>query len=134
MSTPSSNLLAQALTVIKPSPIKFFKTLGRSSNDIGLLVSQYADPVTVMASVQAVARNVYEQFGLDFQKNYIQIWLQVGVIDINRDTSGDQVDWNCRRYECKSDDNWYNVDGWMSVMCVDIGKALPIPVPFIPPP
>ena len=133
MLVPSSNLLNIALTVINPMPVTYFKFKDRTNNDIGLLVTSYEEGVVVYGSVQAVPRSVYEQFGLDFQKNYVSLWVRQSVIDINRNQSGDQIEWAGRRFECKSETNWYNMDGWTEVLCVDVGKALPKKVAFVDP-
>jgi len=130
---PSSNILAQALTVIHPMPVKYFQFTGRGVNDIGLDVSTYADPITVYGSVQAVNRSVYENLGLDWQKNYVNLFMKRLITDINRNQSGDQIEWMGRRFECKSETNWYNIDGWVEVLCVDIGAALPPKIAFVDP-
>ncbi len=133
MSVPGSNILAQAFRVIRPQPVKYFKWTGRTVNDIGLDVATYADPITLNGSVQAVGRNVYEQLGLDWQKNYINFYIKQRATDINRNQSGDQLEFCGRRYEAKSEANWFGIDGWVYILCVDIGPAT-IPVTLYVPP
>lgn len=121
---PGANLLSQALTVIAPSACLHFATTGRSLNSVGQWVSSYADPVSIFASVQAVPRNVYKMMGLDWQKSYVQFYSISLVQDLTRDTSGDLLEWNGRRYELQSKNDWRPIDGWAGVVGVDVGVAV----------
>jgi hypothetical protein len=124
MIVPSSDLLGLAFSVIASTPFKYFAYRGRSLNEIGLYVSEYFDPIMLHGSIQAVSRSVYQERGLDFQKQYIEIWVEQGVFDISRDTSGDQVEWMSRRYQLTSESNWFAIDGWVSVLAVQIDTGL----------
>jgi len=124
MIVPSSDLLGLAFSIIASTTFKYFAYGTRTLNNIGLYVSEYAEPITLSGSIQAVSRSVYQERGLDFQKQYIEIWVEKGVFDISRDTSGDQVEWNGRRYQLTSESDWFSIDGWVSVLAVQIDTGL----------
>lgn len=120
---PGSNLLAQALTVIAPTQCLHWATTGRTLNSIGQWVATYAAPATIWASVQSVPRKVYRELGLDFQKSYVQFYSVTLITDLTRDTAGDLLEWNGRRYQLESKNDWKAIDGWAGVVGVDIGEA-----------
>lgn len=120
---PGSNLLAQALTVIAPTQCLHWATTGRTLNSIGQWIVTYAEPVNIWASVQAVPRKVYRELGLDFQKSYVQFYSVTLITDLTRDTAGDLLEWNGRRYQLESKNDWKAIDGWAGVVGVDIGEA-----------
>ena len=120
---PGANILKKALSVISSQTVAYYKNTGRATNDAGLDVATFAAPVNVSGSVQAVNRAKYEFLGLDFEKSYIMAYLPiVGVIDIARDLSGDQMTYGGRRYQLISSTPWM-VDGWSALLGVDIGAA-----------
>lgn len=120
MRVPYSNLLAMALKVISPSTFLLFPSPSRALNSIGMYVSSYSPPLTLSGSVQAVNRNVYQQLGLDLQKNYIEIWVSADANDIARGRSGDKVVWQGYEYQLVTEVNWRKIDGWISVMAVEV--------------
>lgn len=123
---PSSNLLATALSIIAQQSVVLHKFVSRETNEYGLDVATYADPVSVMGSMQPIARNLYDQYGLDLSKNYYTFYTKYDVSDVRRDTSGDQVTFNGRRYQVLSSLDWAAVDGWRGLLMVELG---PEPVP-----
>lgn len=120
-----SNLLSVALGIIGTSTVNIYRFTGRSRNSIGNLVSRFAAPVQAHVSVQAVPRQLMHQLGLDMQKSYIMVYAVDRISDILRDTSGDLVEWNNVFWQTESSTEWYNIDGWQSTICVDVGLAVP---------
>lgn len=131
--TPGSNLLSQALTRIAPTEIQWLQFTGRELNDVRQWVSSFADPVTILASVQAVPRSRYEALGLDYQKRYINIFSLSNIVDLARTTSGDRFIWGGRLYEVPSKTDWIPQDGWNEVVVVDVGEYI-APTPPEPTP
>lgn len=117
---PGSNLLSQALTIIARQAITYHQATGRTVNDIGQQVTTYAAPVIIYGSFQPVPRNLYEQYGLDFQKNYWTFYSLNDVQDIGRDVSNDQISFNDQRFQCESNNDWYSVDRWKGILCCQI--------------
>lgn len=120
---PGSNLYLQAIRLIKPQPIQYLKFLSRSKNAAKQWVALFADPVEVMASVQAVARSSYNELGLDFQKNYVKVFAAIDIVDLARDTAGDRFTYNGKLYQIEDQRTWFQMDGWASCTAVEVGPA-----------
>jgi len=120
---PGQNLLKMAFSVIAKTTVSYFKFAGRSLNDVGQDITTYDPPFDITGSVQEVQRDMYDKFGLDLQNSYIMFYTETNVLDVGRDVSGDQLEWNGGRYQCESDTEWHPIDGWDSVLCVRIGDA-----------
>jgi hypothetical protein len=123
VTTPGSNLLMEAFGSIDPVQIQYYAFMGRTLNMARQWVSTYAPAVPVWGSVQAVNRNKYVEFGLDFQKDYIKILVPLNAIDLDRDTSGDQFVFGGYAYKIVDDTDWYAMDGWARCMGVKTGVA-----------
>lgn len=123
MGIPGSNLLKQALKVIKPTTVKYVKFNGRVQNALRIWADQYSSPVDLTASVQAIARDKYQDLGLDLQKNYIKMWASADLIDLKRDYSGDYFIYGGVKYKLNNQTNWFIQDGWASAIAIDIGAA-----------
>lgn len=115
---PGSDLLDLALTVIASQTISYYKALDRTTNDVGQDVTEYATPVTLSGSMQPVPRRLYDAYGLDLNRTYYTFYTSNNVIDIHRDSSGDQLIYVNQRYQVESNDDWYFADGWKGVLCV----------------
>lgn len=117
---PGTNILNQALRVLGKQSFDYYAFVSRTPNSIGQDIATYANPVTSQGSVQAVPRSLYQLYGLDLQKNYINVYVSQAVLDVTRDVSGDQVVFNGHRYQCLSVTAWSAMDGWNAVLCVQI--------------
>ena len=122
-NVPSSNLLNDALTLICPEPFFIRKFISISTNDFGIDVRRYQRPVSLSGSVQAVDRKFYDQFGLDFTRRHVQVWASEDIADIYRSRAGDQIVWNGRLWEVTSEVEWFHIDGWQSVLAVEVTMA-----------
>lgn len=118
---PGSNLLATALLVIGAPTVTYYRYAGRDRNAVGQQVSTYSQE-TRKGSIQAVPRNLYEQLGLDFQKNYVWFYAVGSTQDVGRDTAGDQFDFGGNKYEVLSLTNWTPIDGWNGALAVQVDK------------
>jgi hypothetical protein len=123
MSVPGSNLLTMAFTVIAQQTISYFKENGRTLNVNGQWVTTYDAPVTIKGSFQPVAKNLYEKYGLDFQKEYFNLYAPNSIVDLDRDVSGDQIVYNSTLFQCQSNTEWFTIDGWKAILCVKLGPA-----------
>jgi hypothetical protein len=117
------NLLDLALGAISHQSVKWFRFTGRTTNAIGYDVATYAAGRTIQGSMQAVPRNQYKNLGLDFRKNYANLYASADIIDVSRGGSGDYVSWDGRKWQVESVTDWLGQDGWKAVFCVDIGAA-----------
>ncbi len=121
---PSSNLLNDALTLVCPEPFLLSRFNGTTTNDIGVDVRTYETPFVSQGSIQPVDRKFYEQFGLDFNKRHIQIWSSTDIEDIYRGRSGDQIGWNLRTWEVVGETEWFEIDGWQTIIAVQVPDNL----------
>jgi hypothetical protein len=119
MNVPGSNLLNQALRVISPSMVKYYKNTGQITNDQGLVVASYAPPVSVKGSVQAVPKSRYEAYGLDFSKNYVTFYASRMMIDLQRAKSGDKFEFAKKVFVVQDKTDWFAIDGWSGVIAVE---------------
>jgi E217 collar protein gp28 len=115
---PGANLLKTAMRAIATQPVDYYQFTGRTLNDIGMEVPTYADPVSIDGSFQPVNRNLYEQYGLDFNKYYANFYTLSDLLDVTRDVSGDQIVFNGKRYQCEANNDWFQIDGWKGVLVV----------------
>lgn len=119
---PGQNLLNMALTLIQRQAVTYYQCSGRTQNSVGQDVASYNRPVAITGSFQPVPRSLYEQYGLDLQKEYYIFYVSKDTIDVGRDVSGDQLAFNGARFQCESNNAWFPMDGWNGVICVYIGQ------------
>ena len=119
------NTLAMALKVQRKTSVDYFRFSARTTNAAGIDVTTYAAKVTITTGkVTAVNKKNYEQFGLDFSKQYINWYVQnLAAVDLARDSSGDVIETLGRRWQLVGSNLWYQLDGWDSFLAVDIGVA-----------
>jgi hypothetical protein len=127
MLVPGSNLLAMALTVIGSTPVDYFAFQSAETGPTGLDLTTYADKVTISTgSVQAVDKSRYTELGLDWAKTY-RVWyvpeLDAQSISRDPDDNGDVFETLGRRHQAVGGTDWFGIDGWLSIIGVDIGPA-----------
>lgn len=121
MSIPGQNILNMASQLILFQTIQYYQFESRALNAIGQDVATYLSVVNIIGSWQPVPRKLYIVYGLDLQKDYFTFYTSNPVLDITRDVSGDQIAFNNRRYQVESANDWFQLDGWKGVLCVDLG-------------
>jgi hypothetical protein len=128
VSIPGIDLLSVAFEVIGTQIINYRINTGREKNDQFQWVPKFDPFFDLEASIQRVPRRQYVQYNLEFQRNYVTVFASIDMIDLQRDTSGDQFIYGGRLYQLESQGTWFAQDGWAVCMAVDIGIA-----PVIPP-
>ncbi len=118
---PGSNLFNRASRLIQRKPILYFPFINRVKNNARQWVSTFGPMQEIPASVQAVPRATYVALGLDFQKNYVNVFAAVNAVDLQRDSSGDQFVFDGGVYQIESNTTWFLSDGWVECMAVLIG-------------
>lgn len=119
MIVPGGNLFLRATRLIGTNPIQYYKYKSRVLNAARQWVPSFEDPVTIYASVQAVSRDTYVRLGLDMQRNYVTIYAAANVVDLERDSAGDQLVFDGVRYQIESQTTWFLRDGWAEAMAVE---------------
>ena len=114
-----------AMSVLGRTAVSYFKFAGRSTNDGGVMLTTYSAAVTVSTgSVQSINKKKYEELGLDWEKSYIAWYVpNLDAVDLARDVSGDVIEVLGRRWQLSGSNNWLLIDGWKSLIAVDIGPA-----------
>lgn len=120
MSIPGSDILNDALSVISSQAITYYKFTGRTLNNVGQDIATYDEPATIYGSFQPIPRNLYQQLGLDLQKSYFNLFTSNNIVDVGRDVSGDQINFQGQMYQCESLTEWFDMDGWVAIRCVAI--------------
>jgi hypothetical protein len=121
MSIPGQNILNMALTLINRQTVQYYQFESRALNSVGQDVTTYASVVNLVGSWQPVPRKMYIQYGLNLQKDYYTFYTSNNLLDVTRDVSGDQVAFMGKRYQVESNNDWFQLDGWKGVLCVDQG-------------
>jgi hypothetical protein len=117
------NLLQAALSVIPPSTVIWIRATGRTQNALGQWVTTYAAPVDLRGSFQPLEKAKYEALGLDMNKHYRVFYVSQPVAPVDRGTSGDRLIHDGRLYQVEDEADWYSYNGWLGLVCVDIGAA-----------
>jgi len=115
------NILAQASRLIPLKPYQYRAFNSNTINDVGIIENTYSHDDTIHANIQPVPRSVYEQFGLDLQRNYYTIFVSENLFDLQREVSGDQVIFDNRTLQLESNTaDWINQYGYNSYLAVQI--------------
>lgn len=120
---PGSNLLNRALSIINNQSAQWYKFLGRTTNEIGNQISQYDAPVLITGSLQPTDRSLVQQLGLNLEITYFTFYTSNIIVDLERDSSGDQLVINGKQYQCESITPWNDIDGWCRVICRFVGTS-----------
>jgi hypothetical protein len=118
MKVPGSNLLRKAFKIIAKESVDWYRYESEIINAIGMSVKVYSDPIDILGSFQPIAKEKYEQFGLDFQKSYAYFFTSNDALGVNRDYSGDYLIVRNERYYVNDDVSWYKFDGWNQILVV----------------
>ncbi len=123
MNIPGVDLLDLTATVIEFQTVQWYQYTGRSRNAVKQYENTYNSPVTIQGSFQPVPRRLYEEYRLDFSKEYFYLFTSNNLLDVGRDVSSDYITSNSARYDCQSATPWYAMDGWTQVLCVAVAPT-----------
>lgn len=113
-----NNLYNIARRVIPRDDIKLSKFIGNNVNDVGQLVPTYAEPIAIDGVFQPVAKDLYEQLGLDYNKHYRVLYTDVNIAEIDNNASSDRILFAGDTYQALYKNNWFVYNGWVGVLCV----------------
>jgi len=88
---------------------------------LGRWVSQYDPAVVLRGSWQAVDVQDVQEMGLDVSKVYRRFYTAADISAIQRGESPDYLVFSGRKYDVVGDADWYEQDGWKSVICIEAG-------------
>ncbi len=118
MSFRGGNLYGLAKRLVGTQDYQFFRATGRVLDDRGLWVTSFAEGVQLSDTIQAIERRLYQNLGLELDRYYIMIYTDNPLLVVERDISGDQIEFNGERYQLLSDTDWRPQDGWRGVLAV----------------
>lgn len=120
---PGVNLLNSALSVIGTKRVVWRAFLSRSQNSLGNWINTYKRDVWLTGSWQSDPADRVKELGYDTSKTYRRFYVSAPVDGVNRGTSPDLLIADGRKYEVVSTDDWIVQDGWIAILCVDVGPA-----------
>lgn len=120
MGIPGSNLLKIAFSIIARQTLLYYKYISRSKNSVYVNKPTFDLAIEVRGSFQPVPKNRYEQMGLDFSKSYFVLYVPFDFLDLQRNVAGDRVEFEGKLYQCESNTDWFKIDGWKGILCVEI--------------
>ena len=126
MPIPGNNIYQQATAIIARQTYDYYQFIGTAIDARGRQTSQYNPAVTLADSIQAVPRELYQDLGLDFERDTIRIYTDNQLFAIERDYSGDQIDYRGARFQLLSDTDWQSQDGWREIFAVRLVNEVPL--------
>jgi len=120
MNLIKNNLLKAAQRLIPKQSFKYLKYLENEVNDFGVCVPVYDKAVVVKGNIIAPELSLYEAFGLDFAKNYRQIFVSLNVSGNETQAQPDRFIFDDKVWEVVQNNPWYEFNGWNSVLVVEI--------------
>ena len=120
---PGNNVLNMALGLIGRKQVVWRQFNARTQNALGNWVVTYKPDVVLSGSWQSDPTDRVKALGYDSSKSYRRFFVSAPVDGVNRGTSPDLLIADGRKYEVVSTDDWTVQDGWVSLICVDVGAA-----------
>jgi len=114
MIVPGSNNLALALSIQGKEKINYFRSNGRTVNARGNYISAYEPPFSILGRFQAEQRTGIAEQGQELQRSIATIYLSTSMIDVTRNTQGDQVSYGGKLWQLLSNLEWNKQDRWAS--------------------
>ena len=117
------NLLATVQTSINNQSFEVEPWLGSGINAIGYDVDQYGPLVSYVGNIQPVDRSVYSVEGLDFSKDYIEIYSVEYIKTLSRDQNADRIHFDNAVYKALSLSKWIDADSFCVIRAVKVSDA-----------
>lgn len=125
MSLLRSNLLKKALKLIPGESYQYIKFLGEEPNAMGVMIPTYAEAVTITPAngmVQSPENSLYQQLGLDLDKNYKIFYGAVSIKGNEEQPQPDRFIYDGKTFETVRNTDWFNYDGWCGVLAVELKR------------
>ncbi len=120
MKIMGGNILNRALARVGSDTITYYKFADRVNNGAGIKVASYDPPRQLRGSVQPVARQLLAIMGLDLQRDYVTLYTQDNIEDLERNKGPDQFLYGGCRYEIVSDTDWKKPQGYVGSLAVRV--------------
>jgi len=120
LTIPGSNILNMAMGLIGAQTVGWLQFTGFATNAAGVDVPNFAAPVDVPGSFQAVPFKLVQELGLDWSKTYGTFYASRNFGDPERDKTGDRLTYAGKVWQIVSKTTWHAQDGWDYVLCVEL--------------
>lgn len=125
MSNFGFNLLGVTQSVIGRQDYQWLAWTGRTTNAKGYDIDTYSAPVDRQAGIYPLSRTSIREMGLDFEKQYIQIFDTELIGLLSRSRNADKIIFNGSEWRAMpSSNDWVPSDGWAQVLAVRLGAAV----------
>jgi hypothetical protein len=114
------NIYKRAAKIIKQDGFGYERFNGFTVNDIGLQIASYDVEIQLKGSVHAVSNSLAQTLGLDWKKKHIMIYGLNSILGVDRDYSGDIINFNGKRWQVLSENDWLATSDWTGVICVEV--------------
>ncbi|MBG5892190.1 phage collar protein [Providencia rettgeri] len=115
------NLHRIASRYIPQQTALWFRFKNREPDERGHDQNQYHEPVDIRGSWQAIDTQDAQSMGFDSNQVYRRFYTPHDIKGIQRGTSPDYLVFNGKKYDVMGDADWYEQDGWKSVICIEVG-------------
>lgn len=99
---------------------QYLKYMRTEIDDMGRDVPEFEEPKTYTGSVQPVPNRLYEQFGLDLDKNYKTIFSPQLMKSLAEEIQPDRIVYQQRTFEIVENKNWYETNGYTKILMVEL--------------
>ena len=99
---------------------EFYKFKGSTLDEFGRDIPEYFTPVTYTGSIQAVPNKMYEQLGLQLDKNYMTVFCPQLMQSLAEQTQSDIIVYDNKKFQIIENKNWFNQNGYTKILMVEI--------------
>jgi hypothetical protein len=115
-----SNLLIEAHSLIPYESAVYFKWLKSEKNSNLLMKNEFAQGKKTKVKINAVKSGLVRELGLDYKKNHRMLYSVPKVSGLSRVNSGDQLEFEGKRWKVETQTGWFATAGWDSFVMVEI--------------
>ena len=124
-------LLTKALNVVPKTRFKYRIVTAFVTNEIGNTIPSYSawndaegaiqPGLTFSFNARGVSNpiEIAKKIGLDISKNMITVFAKLDLSNIAKKETPDQIMYDGRIFNIMSISDWYEFDGWKSLICVE---------------
>lgn len=99
---------------------EFYKFKGSTLDEFGRDIPEYFTPVVYTGSIQAVPNKLYEQLGLELDKNYKTVFCPQLMQSLAEQTQSDIIVYDNKKFQIIENKNWFNQNGYTKILMVEI--------------
>lgn len=115
------NIYRQVSRYIPQQKTLWFRFKNRVTDERGHDHNLYHEPTEIYGNWQAIETEDTQSMGFDSSSIYRRFYTSHNIKGIRRSTSPDYLVFNGKKYEVTGEMDWYEQDGWKSVVCIEVG-------------